>query len=63
MSLQEADSLIDKNRGEFKQLRKKYTKLLRNSLNHEKLKKAHASLPAQQKKEPIVTSNVGVTCS
>jgi hypothetical protein len=29
---------------------------------HEKLKEAHSSLLAQEKKEPIVTSNVSVTC-
>jgi N12 class adenine-specific DNA methylase len=69
--LQEAHSLMNKKREEFKELRKR-NKALEQTLEHlatherlidahEKLKEAHSSLLAQ-KKEPIEIANVGVTC-
>jgi predicted RNase H-like nuclease (RuvC/YqgF family) len=67
--VQEAHSLMNK-RGEFKELRKR-NKFLEQSFDelnatHERLKeaheKAHSSLLAQEKKEPIATSNLGATC-
>jgi hypothetical protein len=70
--LQEAHSLMNKKREEFKELRKR-NKALEQTLEehlttherlidaHEKLKEAHSSL-LTQKKEPIETANVGVTC-
>jgi predicted nuclease with TOPRIM domain len=71
--LEEAHSLMDKKREEFKELCKKY-RLLEQSFDklkgsherlkvaHEKLENAHSSLLAQEKKEPLPTSNIGITC-